>query len=301
MKKFSLLYFPAAVISILLFACGQGTKSQQESSSELVPDSIQVSLSQVWATDTIPLVTPECASYDADEDVFYVSNLNRENDVEDDGYISMVNADGSIKNAKWVEGVGAPLGNDFYDGHLYVNDKSTVIKIDIETGKIVEKIQVEGAKRLNGIDIDGEGNIYSADIDGNKIIKITPEGEVSIVIESEALNKPNGVIVEDGNLLIASSGGGKLLSVSLETNEMTTLGEGIERADGIVPLGDGQYLVSSWTGLIHFVSEDGTRQILDTKDQGINAADITYIPKKDLLVIPTFNDNRLVAYKLNIP
>lgn len=300
MKK--IFQFALVAVVLCLYACGSSTRNQNELSSEgVLDDSIRISLSESWATDSTQLITPECASYDAEKNVFYVSNLNRDNDVDDDGYMSIVNADGTIKNANWVEGVEAPLGNDFFDGHLYVNDKTTIVKIDIETGKIVKKIAIEGAKRLNGIDVDENGDIYSADIDGNKIFKVSQAGEVSIDIENEMLDRPNGVIIDNGAMIIASSNGGKLLSVALGSKEIKVLGEGIERADGIVPLGEGQYLVSSWTGLIHFVGNDSkSQQILDTKEKGMNAADITYIPQERMLIIPTFNDNRLVAYKLDI-
>jgi hypothetical protein len=38
--------------------------------------------------------------------------------------------------------------------------------------------------------------------------------------------------------------------------------------------------------------------IFDTTNDKINAADIDYIPEKQLLLVPTFLDNRAMAYKL---
>lgn len=289
---------------ILLAACSQGEKKQENQygqTSEMGNDSIRVTLNQVWATDTTQLITPECATYDPERNVFYISNLNRDNEAENDGYMSIVNADGSIKNARWVEGLTTPLGNDFYDGHLYVNDKGNIVKINIESGEIIEKINVEGAVTLNGIAIDETGNIYSADSDGNKIFKVTQNGEASVVFENEELNRPNGVFIKGGELIVASSAGSKLFSINLENKEITTLVEGIGRADGIIPLDGGHYLTSSWSGEVYFISKDMKKQkVLDTKAEEINAADIGYIPQENLLVVPTFYDNRLVAYKVRI-
>lgn len=296
MKNLSNLKF--VVPFLFLYACG-ATQNNSESTQNI--DSIQVNLSQVWSTDTTQLATPECVTYDPATKVLYVSNLNRANDIDNDGYISIVNTDGSIKNARWVEGLGAPLGNDIYDGHLFVNDNTKIVKINIESGKIIEKIEVEGAKRLNGISVGPNGDIYSADIDGNKIFKVTPNGEVSIAFESDELDRPNGVLIKGNNLIIASFNAQKLLSVNLENKEIKTLGEGLENADGIVALDNNNYLVSSWSGLIHFVGNDSkVQKILDTKGQSINAADITFIPEESLLVVPTFNANSLMAYKLEI-
>ncbi len=295
MKNLSKLTFIAPFL--LLYACGgANTESKQD-----INDSIQVSLNHVWSTDTTQLATPECVTYDPASKVLYVSNLNRANDIDNDGYIAIVNTDGSVENTQWVKDLGAPLGNDIYDGHLYVNDGTEIVKINIESGQIVEKIEIEGAKRLNGISVGPNGDIYSADIEGNKIFKVNQAGEVSIAIESDELDRPNGVLLKGNDLIIASFNAQKLLCANLESKEIKTLGEGLENADGIIALDNDNYLVSSWSGLVHFVGNDSkVQKILDTKDQNINAADITFIPEESLLIVPTFNANSLMAYKLEI-
>lgn len=77
--------------------------------------------------------------------------------------------------------------------------------------------------------------------------------------------------------------------------------EDIGSADGIIRLEGGHFITSSWSGEMYFISNDFKRQkILDTSGEKINAADMGYIPEENLLVIPTFYDNRLMAYRLNI-
>jgi DNA-binding beta-propeller fold protein YncE len=289
---------------MIILACGQGEKQQNNQSgqiAEMKPDTFRVELEKVWETGEAQLITPECATYDPEMNIFYVSNLNRDNELENDGYISIVNADGSVNNARWVEGLTSPLGNDFYNGHLFVNDGGNIVKINIESGNVIEKISVEGATDLNGIDIDEAGNIYAADSDGNKIYKVTQNGEVTLLFEGGELNEPNGVFIKDEELIVASMSGNSLLSFNLETNQIKTLVEGIGGADGIVQLEGGHFLTSNWSGEIYFISNDMQKQrILDTTVDKINAADITYIPHENLLVIPTFFDNRLMAYKVSI-
>lgn len=293
-------------LSILLFyttACGQGL--QQSNTGEQIPerqnDSLRVELTPVWETKGALLKTPECATYDPQENVFYVSNLNRDNEVENDGYISIVNAEGSIVSERWVEGLGSPLGNDFYNGHLFVNDGPNIIKINIESGDIVERMAVEGAANLNGIDIDEAGNIYAADSRGNKIFKVTQNGETTLLYEGEDLNSPNGVSVMANELIIASFSGKKLLALNLQNKQLRTLAEDIGSADGIIQLEGGHFITSSWSGEVYFISKDLKKQkIIDTSAEKINAADIGYIAEENLLVIPTFYDNRLMAYRLKI-
>lgn len=260
-----------------------------------------VSLSQVWETDTTSLLTPECVTYDPARNQFYVSNINRQSEAENAGYIALVNTDGSIKNAKWVTGFKGPLGNDVHGDFLYVNDRSTVVKIDIASGEIVDRIAVAGAEALNGMDIAEDGTIYAADSRTNKVFRIRPDGEITVVVESDSLETPNGVLINGDELLVASSDGSSLKAVNLGSGSIETRVTGLGQVDGIVPLNGGRYLTSSWKGEVYFIDENRNQQtILDTKDQAVNAADIGYIPQENLLVVPTFHDNRLVAYRLEI-
>jgi hypothetical protein len=55
--------------------------------------------------------------------------------------------------------------------------------------------------------------------------------------------------------------------------------------------------VSDWNGQVFHVRADGTKeQLLDTREQKINAADLDYVARKKLLIVPTFYKNSLVAY-----
>lgn len=288
---------------IVAASCGNrdsGTDTQTETAQASSGD-LQVSLTQVWETDTSSLITPECVTYDDVSDQLYVSNINRLSDAENAGYIALVNKDGSIKTADWVTGFKGPLGNDVYDDFLYVNDRNTVVKIEIATGEVVERIAVEGASALNGMDIADDGTIYAADSRTNGIFRITPDGQSEMIVQSDSLETPNGILIQGDSLIVASSDGGSLKSVRLADGAVTTLVTGIGQVDGIIPLEDGHYLTSSWKGEVYFVSKDmEAQQLLDTRDQGINAADMAYIPQENLVIVPTFHDNRLVAYRLEI-
>ncbi|WP_257657128.1 outer membrane protein assembly factor BamB family protein [Parapedobacter lycopersici] len=288
---------------LCMAACGNpnGGSDEQTNTATSSTDSISVVLSQAWATDTTSLITPECVTYDPARNQFYVSNINRQSDAENAGYIALVGADGSIKNAKWVTGFKGPLGNEVHGDFLYVNDRNTIVKIDIATGKIVERITVDGAGALNGMDIAEDGTIYAADSKTNGIFRVSPDGQAKMIVQSDSLETPNGVLINGDELLVASSHGGSLKAVNLGDGSIETRVAGLGQVDGIIPLEGGRYLTSSWKGEVYFIDENGKQQkILDTKDQAINAADIGYIPNEKLLVIPTFHDNRLVAYRMEI-
>ena len=76
---------------------------------------------------------------------------------------------------------------------------------------------------------------------------------------------------------------------------MDSLGHG----DGIVPVGSGDYLASSWRGEIFYISADYQKTpLLDTRNEEINAADIDYVQDMQMLLVPTFFKNYVVAYRL---
>jgi hypothetical protein len=59
------------------------------------------------------------------------------------------------------------------------------------------------------------------------------------------------------------------------------------------------YVVSCWAGSIWYVNGDGTKQnLLDTREQKINTADIGYDAKNRIVYVPTFFKNKIVAYEL---
>jgi hypothetical protein len=74
------------------------------------------------------------------------------------------------------------------------------------------------------------------------------------------------------------------------------IGSGI---DGVQSDGKGNYFISDWKGKTSFVTSSGQVIVLmDTTDQKINSADIEYIESKKMLLIPTFFDNRVMAYQV---
>jgi len=77
---------------------------------------------------------------------------------------------------------------------------------------------------------------------------------------------------------------------------------GVGHGDGVVRIENGDFIVSSWQGEVFYInSEDWSKiQLLDTREQKINSADIEYIESTQTLLVPTFFHNRVMAYKLNL-
>ena len=260
--------------------------------TEVIEAKPQVSLEQVWATESV-LETPESVFYDQDADVLYVSNIvGKSSEKDGEGYISKLSPDGEIIEQKWVTGLDAPKGMAVMNGNLYVTNVDELVVIDIASGKVTNRYKVEGAGFLND-PVVADGKVLFTDSETGKI-HVLENGQVSVWKETD-LQRPNGLAYNNGQVLVGSNG----LRIITQNGETEVITEGIEAADGIAIVSDNSYLVSSWNGAVYYVVEGLEKvKLLDTKDQNINSADIEYIQDRNLLLVPTFNDNRVVAYRL---
>ena len=301
-------FYAACIFSALLTACGGNTGEEQttEDTTE-TSDTMQgseemsVTFEQAWATDTV-MQTPESVIYDEARDAVYVANIGGVNaeGADGDGFISKMTTDGTITELKWVTGLNDPKGMGIHDNMLYVTDIREVAMIDIESGEVTETYPVEGAGFLNDITIDEAGTVYFSDSDTDKI-HMLEGGQVSTFMSDSSLQRPNGLFAEDNQLLLASASGGFFAPIEMETKEVKAPWmTDIPSADGIIKTPTGDYVVSTWQGEVHYVNaaDQSSQKLLDTKAQEINSADIGYVPDENLVLVPTFYDNRVVAYRL---
>lgn len=284
------LIFP--ILALLIVACAPKAEQEQTASESATSPALE----QVWASDTL-LRTPESVLYDEARSVIYVSNINM-NPWEKDGngFLSKMDPEGNILDLKWVTGLSGPKGMGILDNSLFVADIDELVEVDIETGEIKNRYPVEGTPTLNDVTV-GNGVIYVSGSDSNKVFMLN-DGQLHVFLEGN-LGRPNGLFYEPGRLLMLTSTSSELSSIDLETKERNVLVDSLGHGDGIVPVGNGDYLASSWRGEVFYITSGWKRiQLLDTRKNEINAADIDYIMDQKLLLVPTFFDNKVVAYRL---
>jgi hypothetical protein len=258
----------------------------------------QFEITEVWRTDTL-LQTPESVILDKKRDILYVTNMNLEPRKKDgNGFISKMDKTGKITELRWIEGLSSPKGMAIVGDTLFAADVDEIVLMDINKGEIIRKIPIEGAGMLNDIASDNEGNIYFSDTDRNKIHKYSG-GKVTEWL-TEGLNGPNGLLYDNERLLVASQGGNDFATFDQTTKKRTLLTEGVGRGDGIAFTGiTGYYIVTDWEGEIFMINPDNSKvSLLRTKEAGSNTADIEYIKEMNLLLVPTFFKNCIVAYTL---
>ncbi len=209
---------------------------------------VLLAISTAFATE---LKTPESAQFYKGK--IYVSNIgNLPPDSKDgDGFISVLDKEGNIVKGKFFTGLNAPKGIAFEEGKLFVTDIDRVVVINPETGRKLKVIKIEGAKFLNDAASDGKGYVYVSDTQTNRIYKIDAKTyKVSTFIESGMFEGANGLAFdEEGNLIVASWGGGKLLKV--KGKKITTIAKGFSNLDGVCINGGNIYFSDFTEGKIY--------------------------------------------------
>lgn len=104
------------------------------------------------------------------------------------------------------------------DGALYAADGRSIRKLAPDgqfttyardlpgDGPTDKQTQTDSATRLLGLTIDAQGSIIVADPAGRRVLKVTPDGKVSVVLTAEPPWSPTGVAFKDGELYILESG-----------------------------------------------------------------------------------------------
>ncbi|ABG60811.1 conserved hypothetical protein [Cytophaga hutchinsonii ATCC 33406] len=278
-----------SVLSIvLIFGC---TQTQQQKKN------VDVTATLKWQTDTV-LKVPESVIYNPEDKFIYVSNINGKADSTDgNGFISRLNLDGKISELEWVKGLDAPKGMGIYKGKLYVTDIHKLVIIDIATASIEKSIVIDSAEFLNDVTIDAKGDVYFTD-SGAKRIHLYKDGTVTLWTKDPLLIMPNGILALENSLRIIDMGTGLFYDADYSTKKLTGVADTIPGGDGVMQISKNEYIISCWPGEVYYVNEAAVKKILDTKAAKLNAADAWYIDGENLLVVPTFYGNSVMAYTI---
>jgi sugar lactone lactonase YvrE len=264
------------------------------------------------------LQTPECVLWDADQDVYLVSNINGDPTALDgNGFISKIGADGKVIELKWIDGskktseLNAPKGMVITGGILYVADLNTIRKFDHKTGKPKGKIAVKDAVFLNGLAVSPDGkSLYVSDsavkinqgqfsgTDADAIYEIDlRKKSVKALIKDRTLHWPNGLWADDTGIWSVSLGRNELIHVNYkgEMGSVTKLPKG--SLDGIVRLDDTSFLISSWEGSSVYRGVPGG-EFTELINGVASPAAIGLDSKRRAVLIPVFMGNAVEVHAL---
>jgi sugar lactone lactonase YvrE len=264
--------------------------------------------------------TPESAHYDADLDVWFVSNINGNPSQHDgNGYIVKVPAESTTTVTMFAEGgkngvkLDAPKGIATTGNQLWVADIDVVRVFDKRTGKPLRTISLKSQKAtfLNDIVIGPDSAAYVTDTGiifdpkgamthpgVNRIFRIAFAGDkVTEAATGDSLESPNGITYDaSNNRFLLAPFAGKDMQAWTAGKAPTKLADGPGQYDGIEITRDGRVLISSWADSSVYSVRDGKMTKIVS---GVSApADIGYDSKRGILAIPRFDRDQVEFWKL---
>lgn len=266
---------------------------------------------------------PESVRYDAEMDVFFVSNINGNPSMKDgNGFIAVVRADSTGVTRMLVESgkasgggkaitLNAPKGMAIVGDTLWVADIDVLHAINKRTGASIADVTVPGATFLNDVAAGPDGAIYFTDTGiafdatgnithpgTNRVFRLAGR-KLTTVAEGDLLRNPNGLTWDamGKRWLLAPFDGKDVQSLGDGAKEPAMLATGPGQYDGIEMLADGRILVSSWADSSVYLIDKGT---MTKMVSGVEApADIGVDTKRNVLAIPRFNGGKIEYYMIH--
>jgi DNA-binding beta-propeller fold protein YncE len=241
------------------------------------------------------LKVPESVLYDTATGVIFVSNVNgKPADKDSNGFIATVSTEGKILNAGWVKGIDAPKGMGILNKHLFVTNIDEVVEIDIPTATILKRHKVEGSQFLNDIAIDIKtGMIFITD-SGTGEVFVLLNDKVIPWLQGAMFKGANGLYLSDSLLYIGT--GNSILQADIKTGEVVISVPNSGGVDGLYLNSAGKFIFSDFKGSVFISGIKKPELLLNTTLQQANAADFGIIASKNMILIPTFYDNKVVCY-----
>lgn len=250
-------------------------------------------LEKIWESEPI-VATPESVLPDTKNGWLYISLIDGGPwEADGKGGVARMKADGSGYDSTWVTGLHAPKGMGLHGSRLYVADLNMVVVINTANGNVEKRIPIEGATGLNDVTVTDNGVVYVSDSRTAKVWRLEND-QPSLYLEN--MQGVNGLKAVGNDLIVAS--GKNFLKVDGAKNQVK-LADLAQGGDGIEPVGNGDYLVTSWGGYVFYVGVDGkVTTLLETHADKKNTADIGYDPQQRIMYVPTFFARTVAAYRL---
>ena len=302
----------ALVAAGALVACGGGREGGDAGASADTAAADSAPAAAIALT-VDSLEAPEASRFDPELGVYFVANIKGSPLAKDgDGYISRLTRDGKVDSLKFIAGgrggvtLNAPKGMAIKGDTLWVADIDVARAFHKRTGKPIASVSLTGrAKFLNDAIVGPDGAVYMTDTgvadDGkggmghpgpDRVFRIENR-KATVALEFPDKPGPNGIAWDSASskFLILSFQGKPIYQWAPGDSAATVLVEGPGMMDGIEPLGDGRFVVSTWTDSSLFVLEgDRITKLVGGLPA---AADLGFDRERGRIAVPLLTENRL--------
>ena len=160
---------------------------------------------------------------------YFISSVNGDPEaVDNNGFITKLDASGNIVNLKFIQGgangvtLNAPKGMTLVEQTLYVADLDQLRAFDMVSGASVGSVPMpavpgQAPVSLTDVASNGAGLLYCSDQGANRIYRVElPSRKVTLFVADPALAGPAGLAVhpKSGELIAVSWNKGKIFSIS---------------------------------------------------------------------------------------
>lgn len=249
---------------------------------------------------------PEAVHYDAEQDVYFVSNFNGDAAGDANGFISRVGPDGEIETLEFMVGtpdfpLHGPRGMRIVDELLWVADADGLHAFDRRSGKHLEFIDFSGHAPgfLNDVEADPAGTLYLTDTGNARLFRVA-DGEITVLAADELESPPNGIVwysAAQAFVLGPWGGGLELKAWRPATGELVELGRLPEggNIDGLEEY-DGRLIIASQVDQAIWSWRDGEAvKLFDTPGR---PADIGIDSRRERVAIPYIALDRVEIWAL---
>ena len=249
---------------------------------------------------------PEAVHYDADQDVYFVSNFNGDAAGDANGFISRIGPEGTVETLKFMVGthdhpLHGPRGMRIVGDMLWVADAGGLHGFDRNSGEHLDFIDFSehAPGFLNDVEADDAGVLYLTDTGDARLFKVD-NGEISVLAGEALESPPNGIVWYSGAdaFVLAPWGGGLDLKAWRPAEgaliEIGRLSEG-GNIDGLEEY-DGRLIVASQADQAIWSWRDGEAvKLFDTPGR---PADIGIDSRRGRIAVPYIALDRVEIWAL---
>ena len=274
------------------------------------------------------VVSAESCVYDSTRGLIAVVNRGERPNVQlNDAFVSLLRPDGSVHTPRWIGAQHAaarpnldppltlnePLDSEIAGSTLYIADRdggsgpddptvAVVRRFDLATGRPVGETRIDDSPWVNDLAVGPDGTVSATqtgdfgpdpDLTSFRVYRITPDGEVSVLVEGAPLRMPKGIALDErGQLVVLNSGDSAVHTFSLAGELLRTEYAAQGGSDGIVVLPEGtKYVSSVFEGGISRIRPGQPAELIVSGLPG--AASMCYDPTLERLVVPLAGSNGL--------
>jgi hypothetical protein len=216
------------------------------------------------------LSQPEALSFDASQNVYFVSNVNGSPGVKDgNGFISRITGDGTMDSLHFIQGgrdgvqLDAPMGSRVQGDTLWVLDVDKLRGFDTKSGKPYITVDLSPLKALflNDIAIDSTGEFYITDtgvlvaangMDSHpgpdRILHVAHDRSIGVAASTALFSSPDGIAWDQRakRFILAPFAGPSVQEWRIGDAGPKDIARGKGMFDGVEVERDGTILITSW-------------------------------------------------------